>query len=225
MRRGDLMHVEDMHVRRNQRMLLLRFQDNGPTLAPDELGLVVREKRGTAWLLEHHGDLAELLALAFREPVADLAIGIEDLRSLYDRWHGPNAEEAPPRAEEHYDFAMMPPDKRTTHERLVDADRESAEGITLATGPERYFTVRFELAERLRHAPNGSFDADDFRSGSGGATHGVPARDGGRSNDFSLVAIEVTWWNHPFFVLTIGLWAISRGTVPIAGEIDAVNST
>jgi ABC-2 type transport system ATP-binding protein len=90
MRRGRLMHVEDMHTRRSVRMLLIRF---GPGVAPElpeELELSVRERNGTTILLEHRGELAPLLQWLGSVAVDDLAIGTEDLRSLYDRFHGPN---------------------------------------------------------------------------------------------------------------------------------------
>jgi ABC-2 type transport system permease protein len=43
---------------------------------------------------------------------------------------------------------------------------------------------------------------------------------GGAAMDFSTAAIEATWWNHPFIVLTIASWAIARGSLPIAGELE-----
>jgi ABC-2 type transport system ATP-binding protein len=50
----------------------------------------VREQNGQTVLLEHRGELSRLLRWLGSVPVADLAIGTEDLRSLYDRFHGPN---------------------------------------------------------------------------------------------------------------------------------------
>jgi ABC-2 type transport system ATP-binding protein len=97
MRKGRLMHIEDMHARRGLRMLLIRF-DAGPWRGeppiPAELGLVERDRPpGGAILFEHHGQLGELLRWLAQAPVADLAIGTEDLRALYDRFHGPNVPE------------------------------------------------------------------------------------------------------------------------------------
>jgi ABC-2 type transport system ATP-binding protein len=91
MRLGRLMHLEDMHQRRrNVRLVLLRFDGALPTVYPDELGLTLREQNGDTLLLEHRGEPVPLLAWLSTQPVVDLAIGTDDLRSLYDRYHGPN---------------------------------------------------------------------------------------------------------------------------------------
>ena len=93
MRRGRLMHVEDMHARRNLRLLLIRFAGPPPAQLPEELELAVRERNGDGTLLlEHRGQAAPLLAWLAAQPVADLAIGTEDLKSLYDTYHGPHAK-------------------------------------------------------------------------------------------------------------------------------------
>jgi ABC-2 type transport system ATP-binding protein len=90
MRRGRLMHVEDMHARRNLRMLLIRFEEDREPKIPPELELVLRERTGDVLLFEHRGELAQLLQWLAKVPVLDVAIGTEDLRSLYDRFHGPS---------------------------------------------------------------------------------------------------------------------------------------
>jgi ABC-2 type transport system ATP-binding protein len=93
MRRGRLMHVEDMHQRRrNARLLLLRFENAIPEVFPDDLELSVRERNGETVLLEHRGAPVPLLSWLATQPISDLAIGTEDLRSLYDQYHGPNAD-------------------------------------------------------------------------------------------------------------------------------------
>ncbi len=92
MRTGQLMHVEDMHARRSTRMVLMRFDGGSEPILPEELELVVRERNDGTILLEHQGELRELLAWLATAPVSDLAIGTEDLRSLYDHYHGPNAQ-------------------------------------------------------------------------------------------------------------------------------------
>jgi ABC-2 type transport system ATP-binding protein len=93
MRKGRLMHVEDMHARRGLRMLLIRFGPGEPPLPPPELGLTERHRDGSTFLFEHHGELAPLLDWLADAPIEDIAIGTEDLRSLYDRYHGPNVPE------------------------------------------------------------------------------------------------------------------------------------
>ncbi|HZW29914.1 MAG TPA: ABC transporter ATP-binding protein [Isosphaeraceae bacterium] len=97
MRRGRLMHIEDMHARRSLRMLLIRFGPGPEPVIPPELELTERERNGEARLMEHRGELTPLLGWLATAPIADLAIGTEDLRSLYDRFHGPNVpdEEVP----------------------------------------------------------------------------------------------------------------------------------
>lgn len=97
MRRGRLMLVEDMHARRQDRRLILaRFQGGIPEGCPDELELSLRERRGPdVALFEHRGAVAPLLSWFAGSGVIDIAIGTEDLRSLYDQFHGPNAVEDP----------------------------------------------------------------------------------------------------------------------------------
>ena len=90
LRRGRLMHIEDMHARRKLRMLLLRFAGEIPDEFPPDLGLCARERKGDTCLLEHRGEIGPLLRWLGSAPVVDVAIGTEDLRSLYDRFHGPD---------------------------------------------------------------------------------------------------------------------------------------
>jgi ABC-2 type transport system ATP-binding protein len=90
MRKGRLMHIEDMKARRSLRMVLIRFSHDASPLPPPELELTERERKGDTILLEHRGELSALLRWLGSVPVDDLAIGTEDLRSLYDRFHAPN---------------------------------------------------------------------------------------------------------------------------------------
>jgi len=92
LRRGRLMHIEDMHARRSLRMLLIKFAGQVPAEFPAELELTVRERNNEqTLLLEHRGQIGPLLHWLDTLPILDLAIGIEDLHSLYDRFHGPGA--------------------------------------------------------------------------------------------------------------------------------------
>ncbi|WP_435010296.1 ABC transporter permease subunit [Tundrisphaera lichenicola] len=43
---------------------------------------------------------------------------------------------------------------------------------------------------------------------------------GGAAMDFSTGAIEMAFWNHPFILLIFSVWAISRGSGAIAGELE-----
>ncbi len=93
MRKGDLMHVEDMHQRRSDlRLLLVRFRESPPDVYPEDLGLAVRERNGEVLFLEHRGDVGPLLGWLATQDVTDIAIGTDDLKALYDRYHGPHAD-------------------------------------------------------------------------------------------------------------------------------------
>ena len=72
------------------RMLLVRFAGGIEPPIPPELELSVRERNGETLLLEHRGDLSSLLRWLAAVAIVDIAIGTEDLRSLYDQFHGPN---------------------------------------------------------------------------------------------------------------------------------------
>lgn len=93
MRQGRLVHIEDLHQRRALRMLLVRFEGGLANGFPEELELKVREKNGDTWLLEHRGSVSPLMAWLCTQDLAEIAIGTEDLRSLYDQYHGAVAVE------------------------------------------------------------------------------------------------------------------------------------
>ncbi len=95
MRRGRLMHIEDMHARRALRMLLARFADSVPGDWPAELELTLRRRvdEQTA-LFEHRGPVPALMAWLAGLRVEEVAVGTEDLRALYDLYHGPNVDDA-----------------------------------------------------------------------------------------------------------------------------------
>jgi ABC-2 type transport system ATP-binding protein len=90
MRKGRLMHLEDMQARRSLRMVLIRFGPGELPLPAPGPGLNERERDGRTILFEHRGELAPLLDWLGTVPIEDIAIGTEDLRSLYDRFHGPD---------------------------------------------------------------------------------------------------------------------------------------
>jgi ABC-2 type transport system permease protein len=43
---------------------------------------------------------------------------------------------------------------------------------------------------------------------------------GGEAMDFSSLSFQVMFWSHPFVLLLICVWAISRGSAAVAGEIE-----
>lgn len=100
LRRGRLVHVEDMAARRRLRMLLVQFAEETPPPFPEELGLSIRRAEGAAWLLEHRGEIGPLLRWLAAVEVRDVAIGAEDLRALYDQYHGPGAADDAETADE-----------------------------------------------------------------------------------------------------------------------------
>jgi ABC-2 type transport system ATP-binding protein len=93
MREGRLMHVEDMHSRRRVRMVLIQFEDGKDPSFPDELELSVRERKEGTVLLEHRGELSQLITWLGTIPVRDIAIGTDDLRSLYEQFYGTNGKD------------------------------------------------------------------------------------------------------------------------------------
>ena len=97
MRKGRLMHVENMHTRRNLRLLLVNFERGVVPPYPEELEMTVREQNGDATLFEHRGEIAPLLSWLGSVSPRDVRIGTEDLRTLYDKYHGPDVpdEEVP----------------------------------------------------------------------------------------------------------------------------------
>ena len=96
MRRGRLMHVEDMRARKGLRMLLLKYAGDAPESFPEELELTLRSRHGGVDLLEHRGAVGPLLGWMQASRVDDLAIGTEDLKTLYDKYHGPDAPDLDP---------------------------------------------------------------------------------------------------------------------------------
>ncbi len=92
MRKGRLMHVEDMHERRtNLRLVLLRLCENRSLVETDGLEISVRNRNGANVLIEHRGTAQELLGWLSKQEVEDVAVGTDDLKSLYDKYHGANA--------------------------------------------------------------------------------------------------------------------------------------
>ncbi|WP_435017566.1 ABC transporter ATP-binding protein [Tundrisphaera sp. TA3] len=97
MRTGRLMHVEDMHARRSLRMVLAKYAKAPPDHLPEELELTLRGREDGIDLFEHRGLIGPLLDWLRRCDVVDLAIGTEDLRALYDKFHGPDARTDEPK--------------------------------------------------------------------------------------------------------------------------------
>jgi ABC-2 type transport system ATP-binding protein len=88
MRQGQLMHVEDMRNRKGLRLILVKYCGEPPEGCPDELELTLKCREGNVDLFEHRGEVGPLLAWLQSCNVVDLAIGTEDLKSLYEQFHG-----------------------------------------------------------------------------------------------------------------------------------------
>lgn len=86
-RLGRLMHVEDMTNRRRLRLVQVRLRGVVPTHIPEELQLTVRESNGDTFLFEHRGEAGPLLQWLASVDVDDLAIGVDDLTSIYRQYH------------------------------------------------------------------------------------------------------------------------------------------
>ena len=69
-------------------LLAVLLASEVPARAVDELGWLPAD---TASVTGAPQDRVPLLSWLATQAVSDLAIGTEDLRSLYDRFHGPNA--------------------------------------------------------------------------------------------------------------------------------------
>jgi ABC-2 type transport system ATP-binding protein len=82
-----------MHSRRRVRMVLIQFEDGKDPSFPDELELSVRERKQGTVLLEHRGELSRLITWLGTIPVRDIAIGTDDLRSLYEQFYGTNGKD------------------------------------------------------------------------------------------------------------------------------------
>lgn len=96
MKLGRLMHVEDMRDRQGLRMVLLKYAGEPPETFPEELELTLRHRQDGVDLLEHRGAVGPLLGWLQARDVVDLAIGTEDLKALYDQFHGPDGEVSAP---------------------------------------------------------------------------------------------------------------------------------
>jgi ABC-2 type transport system ATP-binding protein len=92
LQRGRLVHVQTMSELREGRLVRVRFR-GPPAPLPALEGLQVREHRPDRVTLEYTGDLPALLDWLGRQPLADLRLEPLGLKSLYHRYHGPDAEE------------------------------------------------------------------------------------------------------------------------------------
>ncbi len=137
--------------------------------------------------------------------MVDLAVGTEDLQSLYNRYHGPGAESRPPTGSE----PRMKATWALFRKNLLDA-RWMLLTISLAL---------FGLSWLFVHVAHRIEVRMKAVTGGGPPTRMLRAL-GGNAMDFSTAAIEMAFWNHPFVLLMFAVWAIARGSASVAGEIE-----
>ena len=206
MRRGRLMHIEDMKTRRSLRMLLVRFDRNQTPIPPPEPGIDRARAQG------RHRYSSSIAASSARScdgsasaPVVDVAIGTEDLRSLYDRYHGPNVSDEEERAMRPF-WSLI----RKEVQELRWALGLSALALFGLGWLFVYVTSRNE-SEIIKQL---SSDSGDI---------------GGRMQMFKALGIEgipssaeliMASWNHPFILILISAWAIGRGSGAVAAEVE-----
>jgi ABC-2 type transport system ATP-binding protein len=86
LRRGRLVHLQDMAGLRTGRLVRARLKGGGGELPALE-GLTVRSHAGGEWVLEYTGELPALLAWLSRQPLDDLRVEPLGLRGVYQRFH------------------------------------------------------------------------------------------------------------------------------------------
>jgi ABC-2 type transport system ATP-binding protein len=90
LRRGQLVHLQDMAQLREGRLIEARFEGEVPDLATLP-GLSLRERHKDVLTLEYTGQLPPLLAWLAAQRLADLRLGPLGLTSIYHRYHGVEA--------------------------------------------------------------------------------------------------------------------------------------
>jgi ABC-2 type transport system ATP-binding protein len=93
LRRGRLVHLQEMSELREGRRARLRLRE-GQVLAVPPPGIEVVSHNNGEVLLEQTGPLHELLAWLAEQPVADVRLGPLGLRGVYQHYHGSPAEES-----------------------------------------------------------------------------------------------------------------------------------
>ncbi len=87
LRRGRLVHLQDMHQLRRGREIKVQIKGEMPDLATLP-GLGLRQRHGDHLTLEYDGPLHDLLAWLSQQALADLRVQPLGLASIYYRYHG-----------------------------------------------------------------------------------------------------------------------------------------
>jgi beta-exotoxin I transport system ATP-binding protein len=90
LRRGRLVHMQDMKELQQARLVHVRFQGAAPA-APLLPGLTVRDQTDGRATWEHAGELLPLLEWLATQPVLDLRVEPLGLGGIYHRYHGVEA--------------------------------------------------------------------------------------------------------------------------------------
>jgi ABC-2 type transport system ATP-binding protein len=88
LRRGQLVHLQDMKELREARLIKARFSDRLPDHLPELPGLRVAERGRQELSLEYTGPLPPLVEWLGRQALADLRIEPLGLSAIYRRYHG-----------------------------------------------------------------------------------------------------------------------------------------
>ncbi|HLJ95858.1 MAG TPA: ABC transporter ATP-binding protein [Gemmataceae bacterium] len=88
LRRGVLVHVQDMKELRKARIIRARFSDRLPDPLPDLPGLELRRQEPTELVLEYSGPLPPLVEWLGRQALVDLRLEPLGLSAIYRRYHG-----------------------------------------------------------------------------------------------------------------------------------------
>jgi ABC-2 type transport system ATP-binding protein len=87
LRRGQLVHMQDMAELRQAQSIQVRFQGDAPVLPPLP-GLQLRRREGDRLLFECRGSLMQVLVWLASQAVVDLRIDPLGLSEIYQRYHG-----------------------------------------------------------------------------------------------------------------------------------------
>jgi ABC-2 type transport system ATP-binding protein len=87
LRRGELVHMQDMAHLRQAQKIVARFQGEAP-VPPPELGLDVQGRAGDKLTLECRAALPAVLSWLAGQPISDLRVEPLGLSEIYHRYHG-----------------------------------------------------------------------------------------------------------------------------------------
>ena len=88
LRRGRLVHLQDMSELREARLIRARFSGRPPEQLPELPGLQLRDSRQEELLLEYTGPLPPLVEWLGRQALVDLRLVPLGLSAIYHRYHG-----------------------------------------------------------------------------------------------------------------------------------------